>query len=934
MGVWGFLAVSQVTAQGAGQLPAEMLAEPIPVDPAVRIGTLSNGVRYFIRANQEPQGRAELRLVVNAGSLLEDDDQRGLAHFVEHMAFNGTEGFERQALVRYLESVGMRFGPDLNAYTSFDETVYQLQLPTDNPGILETGVQILEEWAHRITFDPEEVDRERGVILEEWRSGRGAQARVSDQQIPLLFQGSRYAERLPIGDTAAIRNAPVEALVRFYRDWYRPDLMTVVAVGDFDEALMEGWIRDRFEGIEGPTNPRPRITSDVPSHTETLVGRIQDPELGGSQVSVVLKRPAAEDGTLGAFRMRLIEQVHDDLLGFRLFERSREPEAPFLAAGASRLRIIRPLEIVQVGAAIEPGGAERGLEALVTELERVSRHGFVPSELERQQTEWLRRADRILAERDRRSSGQFAEAYVAHALTSDPIPPIEFEVELLRFLVPSITLAEVNEVARRRGGGANRVILSTAPSQAEGPFPSEAELLGVFERVQGTEILPYVDQTPEVPLMESLPTPGQIVERRRIDPLETEHWILSNGVHVYLRPTDFRDDEVLIQGWASGGYSLADDATLMSAQSAATLVGGAGVGVFDALALERRLAGTVASVSPSIGDLSQGLVGGASPQDLETLFQLVHLRMTAPRRDDALYQTYRNSARASLAGRGAQPAAVFSDSIGVILSSGHPRARAPGLWILDEWDLDDAYDFYRARFGDASGWVFVLVGTFDPEAIRPFVEQYLASLPATGSPKTFVDRGIRPPAEGVRTTIRRGLEPQSVTQIFFSGPEDGSDRSRDLLALLTGVLEIRLRENLREDLSGTYGVTVTQGFQLDPVPLYTVSIGYGSDPARLDELEAAVFEELARLRSEGPSAEDLDKVREAHRRQREISFRQNSWWRAQILSHHLRGTEPARILAGSLYEGFTAAEVQAAAARFLPADRAIVVTLVPEGGER
>jgi len=913
-----------------GGLPPELLQQEFPIDPAIRTGQLDNGLRFFIRANSEPRGRAELRLVVDAGSILEEEDQRGLAHFVEHMAFRGTEGFERQALVRYLEGVGMRFGPDLNAYTGFDETVYMLQLPTDDDEVLRTGVRILEEWAHRITFDPEEIERERGVVMEEWRARRGAQARVGDRQVQALFDGSLYRERLPIGDTAVIRGAPPERLVAFYRDWYRPDLMTVVAVGDFDAEWMEGVVRERFEGVPAVADPRPRPAPEVPGHEETLFSLTTDPELGQSQVAVVFKLPAREQGTIGAYRQGLLERLHDGMLNDRLHERTQEAEPPFLGAGTGQISMVRSAEVYQLGAAVEDGRVETGLEALLTEVRRVALHGFTETELERQKIEMRRRMERALAEQDRRHSGQLAGEYVRHALEGEPIPALDFEVQVVQALLPTIGLDEVNELARERLPRENRVILASAPEREGAGLPSEAELLAVFDRVQGSDVEAYVADEDAEELMDQLPEPGSVVEEHWIEELETHHWVLSNGVEVYVRPTDFRDDEVQFQGWGPGGVSLADGADLVPAQSAVAVIGSSGLGAFDALALDRRLAGTVAAVNPTMSERAQGLLGSASPTDLETMFQLAHLRVTEPRRDETRFQAYLAQMRAGLQNRGAQPIAVFQDSLQVIMSGHHPRSRPPGPHLVEEMDLDRAYAFYRERFGDLSGWVFILVGTIDVDELKPLVERYLASLPASGTATDWVDHGVRTPTDDVHRTIRMGVEPQAVTQIVLHRTGELDQADRDRYAILVDVLEIRLREVLREGMGGTYGVSVSGSTSREPEPSYSLAIGFGADPERVEELRAAVFAEVERLAGEGPAADEVSRAREAHRRSREVSHRQNAWWRGQLLSYHRYGTDPARITSPDLFAPIGEEELREAAGRLLSVEPAIVVTLLPE----
>ena len=905
-------------------------AQPLPVDPAVHVGTLENGLRYYVRSHGEPQDRAELRLVVDAGSILEDEDQRGLAHFLEHMAFNGTENFQRHELVDYLESIGMRFGPDLNAYTSFDETVYMLQLPTDDPETLDTGLRILEEWAHRIALEPEEVDRERGVILEEWRLGRGAQARISDQQIPVLFSGSRYAERLPIGDTAVIRTAPPEALRRFYEDWYRPDLMAVVAVGDFEADAVVARIQDLFGAIPTADDPRPRIQPDVPGHRETLFSIASDPELQLTQVAVAFKQPVDEEGTLEAYRRSLVEILYNNMLNVRLEELTRSAEPPFLGAASVQGRLIRGAELYQLAGVTQPGEAGAGLEALLVEARRVDRFGFTPSELQREKEALLRGLQRALDERATRRSGDLADEYVRNFLTGEPIPGIEVEYDLVQGLLPGIGLEEVNALAGEWISEEDRIVLLAAPEGA-GPPPSEADLLEVMERAASAEVVAYAGDEPTKELMPSLPEPGRIQETAEIEALQTTRWELANGATVLLRPTDYQDDQILFQADAEGGISLADEDLLVPARTATTVVGQGGIGDLSLTELQRTMAGKVANVSPSISELSQGLSGVASPRDVESLFQLIHLHFTAPRADSTAFAAFRAQLRALLANREASPQAHFQDTLAVTMSQGHPRARPVGPYYVEEMDLDASLDFYRDRFDGADGFTFVFVGDFELETMRPLVERYLASLPA-GAEEDWRDDGVRPPEGIIRKTVRKGVEPQSSTQILFTGEAEYTARNRDLLNALAATLEIRLREILREDLGGTYNVSVSGQASPEPYPEYTVAIGFGSAPERAEELVDAVTREIARLQEEGPFVEDLVKVKEAHRRSRELGQRQNEFWAGQLVAWARYGTDPGRITSPSLLEDISSEDVQEAARTFLRMDNVVVVTLLPETG--
>jgi zinc protease len=917
---------------GAQQPTFSSPQDSLPQDPLVLAGRLENGLRYLVRANTRPENRAELRLVVNAGSILEDEDQQGLAHFMEHMAFNGTANFEKQELVTYLESIGMAFGPEINAYTSFDETVYMLQIPTDDPEILATAFQILEDWAHQVTLDPEEIDKERGVIVEEWRLGRGAAARMQDEQFPVLFQGSRYAERLPIGKREVLETFPPEALTRFYRDWYRPDLMAVIAVGDFDAAALEATIRDHFSRVPSPENPRPRVLYDVPEHAETLFAIASDAEATSSQVALLYKQPLGEEGTLEAYRQDLVEGLYTGILNNRLFELTQQADPPFAFAGSGQGRMVRTGEVYQLVAMVQEGGIPRGMEALLTEAERVGRYGVTATELERQKADFLRAMEQAFAERENQESRVYASEYIRHFLEGEPIPGIEFEYRAVEALLPTITLEEVNRVAAGWMVDRNRVVLVNSPEKEGLAIPTETELAAVFQEILAAEIAPYEDTASDEPLLATVPTPSPVVEESRIPELNLTIWTLANGVRVLLKPTDFKDDEILFQAYSPGGFSLSDEEDHMSASNAAQVVALGGVGTFSQVDLGKRLAGKAASVSPSIGELSEGLSGAASPKDMETLFQLIHLYFTAPRKDPVAFQAMHQQIGAFLANRNASPMAAFQDTLTVTMSQGHPRARPLSMELFQEIDLDESFAFYRDRFADASDFTFVFVGAFQPEEIRPLVETYLGGLPSIHREESWRDLNIDPPTGVIRKEVRKGVEAQSQTQIIFTGPFEYTPENRLGMRMMTGALEIRLRELIREELGGTYGVSVSGSYEKDPEARYSVRISFGSDPARVEELVGAVFDEMEAFKTGGPTPEELRAVTEQERRSRETNQQENRWWVAQLRFTDESGSDPRFLLDESLLAGVTVETIQRDAQRYLRTDNYVQVTLFPEAG--
>jgi len=925
-----------VPATAAAPPPAparDGAGDALPLDPAVVAGRLPNGLAYYVRSHGEPRQRAELRLAVNAGSILEDDDQRGLAHFVEHMAFNGTESFARQALVDYLESIGMRFGADLNAYTSFDETVYMLTVPTDDPALLATGVRILSEWAAKISFEGEEIDRERGVVIEEWRLGRGARARIFDKQAPVIFHGSRYAERLTIGDRKTLESAPHDTLRRFYRDWYRPDLMAVVAVGDFDPAAVEGLIRASFEGLPSAADPRPRTAFPVPDHDATLTTTVTDPEATSTAIRVLHKLPKEELIREPDFRRSLVEDLYDGMLGRRLDERTREADPPFLRAFAGSGNLVREKGAYNLVAVVEDGGLERGLEAVLTESERVLRHGFTPTELEREKAAYMRNMEQAYRERDKVPSGALADEYVRNFLEREAAPGIAVELELAERFLPGISLDEVNAMAGQWLKSANRVIAVSAPEKAGLAPPQEAAIAQVLARVAAADIEPYQDLVADQPLMAVVPAPAAIAAEAAIDEIGVTEWRLANGVRVVLKPTDFKNDEVLLSAFSPGGTSLVEDRDWVPAITAGAVILEGGVGPFDLTVLQKLLADQVVAVGPSISELEEGFSGMASPEDLETMFQLIALYFTEPRLSEQAFSSVQERYRGMVANRLAQPEAVFSDTVSRLVTQDHLRRRPWTEELLEEMDLETSARIYRERFADASDFTFIIVGSFALDEIRPLVQRYLGTLPATGREESWRDVGVRAPAGVIEERVARGIEPKSRVSITFPHDFEWSRENRYQLQSMAAVLRIRLREVVREDEGGSYGISVRAAADRIPRQTSSVTISFGCDPARVDELKGAVYDEVRTLQTVGPDQAHVAKVQQQDRRSREVQLRENGFWLAQLSSSLWHGEDPRLILDfDALVDALSPESVREAAARWIDLDRRVEVVLVPEAG--
>lgn len=903
----------------------------LPVDPAVRVGTLPNGIRYYVRRNSKPEQRAELRLVVNAGSILEDEDQRGLAHFVEHMAFNGTTNFAKNDIVKYLESIGVRFGADLNAYTGFDETVYILPVPTDSAGILERSFRFLGDVASGIKFDSLDVVAERGVVLAEWRDGLGVGERLRDKQFPVIFRGSRYAERLPIGKPDIIEHANPGPIKRFWRDWYRPDLMAVIAVGDADPARLERLIRTTFAPIPKRTAPRARLLATVPSHDSTLVTIATDKELTSSNVGVLWKRPGTPTRTVGDLRNDLLDDLYDRMINQRFTELALRADAPFVNAGASSGTFVRGSAYYSLDANAREGKVVESLQAVLTEAERVQRHGFLAAELDRARTNMLRGYERAHAERDKTPSGAFVDEYVNHYLTGDGIPGIAFEYAVVQKLLPGVTLAEVNALAQSRGGAANRVVTVTVPDKDGLVVPTEAEVRRVFGTLVAAEIAPWVETVSDAALVPTLPTPGRVTSEKHIATLGVTDWTLANGVRVLVKPTDFNADQIVMSAWSPGGASLVSDRDVFKTSLTPTVIERGGVGAFALPDLVKKLTGKAASVNTSIGDLSENLSGRASPQDLETLLQLTWLRMTSPRADTAAFQALLPPLETALRNKDANPGAVFSDTVQVTLAGGHPRVRPLTPDMLGELDLGEMLAIYRDRFGDASDFTFLFVGNVDPAILKPLVEQWLGSLPASGRHETPRDVGPKQFTGQIDKAVHKGIAPQSQTAVLLAGTAPWSREEAYLLSSVGEVLEMRLLDRLREALGGTYSVSVSTAFSRRLRQEWQIAISYGSAPDNADPMFKAVEQELDSLRRVPPSAAEVERVREQQRRELEVAKKQNGYW-VNLIRGRVENGDP---LDGPIEDetriaGLTVEKLAAAAQRYLVETNRARFVLLPE----
>jgi zinc protease len=906
------------------------LSQDVPMDPQVRAGRFANGLQYFIRANPQPVGRAELRLVVNAGSVLENDDQRGLAHFVEHMSFNGTQHFPGQDVAAFIQALGMRFGAHVNAHTSFDETVYQLQIPVDAP-IIDRALLLMEDWAHNVSFDAAATEKQRGVVLEEWRLGLGAESRIRDAQMPILLKGARYADRSPIGRPEIIRSVTPAKLKQFYTDWYRPDLMAVIVVGDFNPAAIETMIMSHFEALPAAATPRRRPVFDVPPHTDTLFALAADREETATTVSVSTIAPAGDQRTIGTYRQQMVERLFARLLSARLNEVAHRPDAPFIAAQTNRGLFVRTATSTTVEALVPDGGAARGLEAIFTEAERVVRFGFTATEVDREKLDSQRYLDEALLEKDNTPSAPLADELVRHVVQDEPVPGIVYEQALSQRFLPGISLAEVNALATGWIPEANRVVSVSAPERAGLALPTAAGLTAVIAAAHTAPLSAYVDRVASEPLLASLPKPGTIARASTRDAIGVTEWQLSNGAHVILKPTTIKQDEILFRAVSPGGTSLASDQDFVPARTARQVVAAGGLGPFSTLELNKVLAGSSTGVQADIDEAEEGLHGGAARKDVEKMFQLIYLTFTAPRADPAEFEALKARFRPMLVNQQARPDVAFREAIVSALTQDNPRARPMNSASIDQMNLDKSMAFYKSRFADASDFTFVFVGSFDLQTMKPLVERYLASLPALHRTEAAVDRGVRPPGGVVEREVVKGVEPRSQIAIVFDGPFEDDPSRRLLVTTMSQMLAGDLQGTLREDLGGTYGVSVEPRFSKYPTGQYEISITFSCDPMRAADLNAAAWKVIRAFAQRGPSEDHVASARNTLARELELGFQENSALLDELMTRVSNGEDIAGVFdQRAAQERLTTPALRETAREYLNTSRYVQVTLRPE----
>lgn len=910
----------------------DQLGAKLPFDAKVTTGKLDNGLTYYIRENKKPEKKVELRLIIKVGSIMEDDDQQGLAHMAEHMAFNGTKNFKKNDIVSYLQSIGVEFGNDLNAYTSFDETVYILPIPTDQPSNLDKGFQILEDWAHQVTYLDEDINSERAIILEESRVGKSGEERMFKKIYPELFKGSKYGQRLPIGIDSIIKTFDPSAIRRFYQDWYRPDLMAVVVVGDISKEDAIKYIIKHFSSIRSASN-RKRDFASVPAYSENKAMVVTDKEATGFEFSINYPAiPFQNPQTIEEYRKELLNNLYTSLLSNRLRELTQKENPPFVYAGANFGGYAKNYQSFSIQGSTGTNDVQKGIEATLTELERVKRFGFTEPELERARKNILAAYERSWNNRDKTESAQFADEYIRHFTDNESVPGIDAEFAMIKQLLPTIKLAEVNAITELFKNEKNRFTYVMGPD-AGSKLPSTSAIVAMLDaKATDGSIKPYEEKTIATALLTTMPKAGKVLTSKKNAALGTTELVLSNGVKVSLKVTDFKNDQILFSASRYGGlsnYSLKDK---YSAENAVSMVSSMGVGAFSPTDMGKAMAGKVAMLRPAIANYSAGFSGNSSKKDIETLFQLLNLYVKEPRKDSALYKSVIQRGKAQVAMLGANPQVAFIDTLTKVLYNNNPLAptAVPKLANFDKIDLDRSLAIYKERLGDVGGMHISIVGSFDEKEMISLLEKYVAGLPASGK-STYTDNKVKLFSGTNDFRFKKGKEDKSLIIGILHGEIPYSESTALKFSGLGDVMNIIITEEMREKIQGIYGGAASIEYSKIPTGRYQFVLQLPCGPAKVDTLIAAFNHELKKMAEAGVAQTYVDKVKKAWLEKYKVDAKTNEYWLSVLQSINRGETSVDRILnAEKYFSGLTAADIKEAAMIVQKASGKMIAVQMPE----
>ena len=872
-------------------IPGMISGQNLTNDPSVKTGLLKNGFRYYIKRNVEPAGRATIYLANKAGSILETEEERGIAHFIEHMNFNGTKHFPKNELISYLERSGVKFGADLNAYTGFDETVYQLPLPTDNAELWSNGLQIMRDWAADATLDQTEFEKERGVIQEERRMRKDAGSRIAEQYRPILYNHSRYADRMPIGKDNVVLKSDVSVARNFYKRWYRPDLQALIIAGDIDVDAVEKQVIKLFSDLRSPAHAVPRKTYTIALKKSTDFLRTSDPEFSQSYIQFYFKQVSYPVKTREDFRKQLVERLTNMLYANRLSAVYNNSKPAYMGASAAISPLIANIDALTLNVALNPEKIKSSFDTFWTEMERVKRFGFTADEILAVKERFNRSMELALSEKNKAKSAGYAENYLQHFLKGDAYHSVEERDKLYHLYIGQITGKEIAQYLGAYLKSADQTILVLGPDKEKDQLPDQQLLNKWMHAVEITDIKPYQAEKAAGSLLTQIPVPGKIVKEDQVNELGIYHWQLDNGMNIYAKPTDFKNNQVLFTGFSHGGTSLYNDADFYSAKNAASFITSSGLGQFNAGQLDQILNKKALQVQPYITDREEGFSGASASGDLPAAFEMLYLYMTAAKLDTSRFNRILTQSKSAFRNRTPDPERDFSDTIGYVLSGYHPRRKPAAIENFDQIDSAKVRAIFRERFSNPGDFTFVFTGNFNVDSLKIWTANYLGAVPPDGNAERAKDLHIRVPEGKIRKDLRAGKSDKATVQFVLSGKYDYGIKSNLYLDLLKAALQFRLNTRLREVEGGVYSPQVYLTKAKEPVNFYAYTISFECDPARMEQLITAAKEEIAKLSISGATAEEVQKFVAEESRANELALRSNEFWLNTIQSS-LNNNEP------------------------------------------
>lgn len=904
---------------------------PLPFDKDVKVGKLKNGFTYYIRKNTEPEKRVTMYLGIKVGSILETEKERGLAHFLEHMNFNGLKHFPKNELIDYLQKAGVRFGSDLNAYTSFNETVYQLPIPSDDPELLKNGLQVMRDWAQDAMLQSDEIDKERGIIMEEMRGSRGAGQRIQDQMLPLLFNGSLYAQRLPIGTEEVVTGFDHQ-LIRDFKDrWYRPDLQSIIIVGDIDPQAIEKEVVRLFSDMKVVKKPVERKDFGIDLLNKNQFKVITDAEMPQTVARIIIKHPDTKVRTVADYRTSLLEGVFNQVINARLREIAQKPDAPFLQSIISIDDFMNLFHSMTLAVVPKPEKLEESMKTVVRELKRFEKFGITEGEFKRAISMYSKSNEMSYQERDKVKSDTYVNNYLSHFLKGDAALSVEDEYHLTKQLLPTLTLKEVEAIGNKYYAETNRDIIIVGPEKDKDKMPTESVVTNWFDAVGKESLTAYEDQVSDLPLLSAVPTKGTVKSVKAIDAIGSKELTLSNGVKVVLKPTTFKNDQILISAFSEGGHSLYDDKDYFNASNASGIVSASGVGQLNAVEIRKYLAGKNVRISPYINERFEGISGSTDKEGLTTAFELIHGYLTQPRLDEDIFQGIIAQTVASMENRDSDPAFVYRTAINKALYGDNIRKNNASPEQIKSISKERTLEIFKERFADASGFTFTIVGSFTEEEIKPYLEQYLASLPASNNVEEARDLKILPPAKGLEVVVKKGKEAKAQVSMAFMGDYSYSEDENNSMDALESVLTIKLLERLREDESGVYGTGASASYSKFPTGRYTFNIGFGTSVDKYQALINSALDEVNKIKKDGPTQVDLDKFIIEKTRQYELDLKENNYWMGEISGAYRLKEDPTAVLKYlEAVKKVSVSSVKAVAEKYLKEDRLFKFILLPE----